>query len=46
MSPSKKNVVSWEGLSCPLGKVLTYKKLIYLLTLHFYCDNTSYLMDN
>ena len=31
---------------CPLDRVLTYKKLIYLLNLQFYCVNTSYPMDN
>ena len=30
---------------CPLGKVLTYKNLIYLLNFPFYCVNTSYLVD-
>ena len=36
----------WEGLVCPLDRVLTYKNLIYLLNLQFYCVNTSYPMDN
>ena len=36
----------WEGLVCPLGTVLTYKNLIYLLNLQFHCVNTSYPMDN
>ena len=36
--------VGWES-PCPLGKVLTYKDLIYLLNFPFYCINTSYLMD-
>ena len=36
--------VGWES-PCPLGKVLTYKNLIYLLNFPFYCDNTSYLVD-
>ena len=31
---------------CPLDRVLTYKNLIYLLNLQFYCVNTSYPMDN
>ena len=31
---------------CPLDRVLTYKNLIYLLNLQFYCINTSYPMDN
>ena len=30
---------------CPLGKVLTYKNLIYLLNFPFYCVNTSHLVD-
>ena len=34
------------GLVCPLDRVLTYKNLIYLLNLQFYCVNTSYPMDN
>ena len=29
-----------------LDRVLTYKNLIYLLNLQFYCVNTSYPMDN
>ena len=29
---------------CPLDRVLTYKNLIYLLNLQFYCVNTSYPM--
>ena len=33
------------GSPCPLGKVLTYKNLIYLLNFPFYCVNTSYLVD-
>ena len=37
---------SWKGLSCPLGKVLTYKNLMYLLNLQFYCITTSYQMGN
>ena len=32
--------------NCPLDRVLTYKNLIYLLNLQFYCVNTSYPMDN
>ena len=36
--------VGWES-PCPLGKVLTYKNLIYLLNFPFYCVNTSYLVD-
>ena len=32
----------WVGLACPLDRVLTYKNLIYLLKLQFYCANTSY----
>ena len=36
--------VGWES-PCPLGKVLTYKNLIYLLNFLFYCVNTSYLVD-
>ena len=31
---------------CPLDRVLTYKNLIYLLNLQFYCVNTSYPTDN
>ena len=31
---------------CPLDRVLTYKNLIYLLNLQFYCVNTSYPMGN
>ena len=31
---------------CPLDRVLTYKNLIYLLNLQFYCVNTSYPVDN
>ena len=31
---------------CPLDRVLTYKNLIYILNLQFYCINTSYPMDN
>ena len=31
---------------CPLDRVLTYKNLIYLLNLQFYCVNRSYPMDN
>ena len=31
---------------CPLDRVLTYKNLIYLINLQFYCVNTSYPMDN
>ena len=34
----------WESL-CPLGKILTYKNLIYLLNFPFYCVNISYLVD-
>ena len=30
----------WKFL-CPLGKVLTYSNLIYLLNFPFYCVNTS-----
>ena len=33
--------VYWIGY-----RVLTYKNLIYLLNLQFYCVNTSYPMDN
>ena len=36
--------VGWESPR-PLGKVLTYKNLIYLLNFPFYCVNTSYLVD-
>ena len=36
--------VGWES-PCPLGKVLTYKNLIYLFNFPFYCVNTSYLVD-
>ena len=43
-SLSKPN--KWEGLVCPLDRVLTYKNLIYLLNLQFYSVNTSYPMDN
>ena len=32
--------------NCPLDRVITYKNLIYLLNLQFYCVNTSYPMDN
>ena len=31
--------------NCPLDRVLTYKNLIYLLNLQFYCVNISYLVD-
>ena len=31
--------------NCPLDRVLTYKNLIYLLNLQFYCVNTTYLVD-
>ena len=31
---------------CPLDRVSTYKNLIYLLNLQFYCVNTSYPMEN
>ena len=34
----------WESL-CPLGKILTYNNLIYLLNFPFYCVNGSYLVD-
>ena len=36
--------VGWESL-CQLGKLLTYKNLIYLLNFPFQCVNTSYLVD-
>ena len=36
--------LGWES-PCPLGKVLTYKNLIYLLNFPFYCVNTSYVVD-
>ena len=32
--------------NCPLDRVLTYKNLIYLLNLQFYCVNTPYLTDD
>ena len=31
--------------NCPLDRVLTYKNLIYLLNLQFYCVNISSLVD-
>ena len=34
-------MVGWKGLTCSLGKVLTYKNLIYLLNVQFYCVDTS-----
>ena len=35
--------VGWKSL-CPLGKVLTYNNLIYLLNFPFYCIDTPCLM--
>ena len=34
-------MVGWKALACSIGKVLTYKNLIYLLNVQFYCINTS-----
>ena len=48
-SPNKtpsKMIVGADGWALPVHWILTYKNLIYLLNLQFYCVNTSYPMDN
>ena len=39
-------IIYRTALDGPLDRVLTLKKLIYLLNLQFYCVSTSYPMDN
>ena len=50
MTTLQRYPVGQKNLFCnfceKLDRVLTYKNLIYLLNLQFYCVNTSYPMDN
>ena len=49
LAPTLDKSLKADRSLCPvrgISRVLTYKNLIYLLNLQFYCVNTSYPMDN